>query len=622
MATRTTNVNNNGWEASLGHKAYASTSATANAANEVVAPEIVEALLADELASLSVTDRYTVYKDVQGQNVLAAVEPAQLVDLGLVALEQELCNWSSKSQQQQEQQTLRGQQPPNSGIDPKTGSSSSNDLTYYCFKRASQPGMLLNPTTSNNLAATATPSLTLQCLRADLFDAKRAAQRLIGFLQFAYELFGEVGLERPIAWSDLESTGGREAELLEQGTIQFLPVRDKSGRRINFQMGDFAPEESVTTRMRCVFYIMQCLAEDEESQKLGTVAILYMRNMDLKDPIQSVWSETANRKEVLRLLGVMPIRISALHLCVPQLSTTEGSLSESSSAGTIFRWIKALLLLAIGPEGRKRLRLHIGRFAFKGCWRKYSVRARNLGLRSFSPPSFSPYRAIGSQTEVEYSLRSAGIPVDHIPITYDGKIKTKVHQKWVAYRKVRDHDMVVMLQQRQLSATTPLVRVECPNLNDVLLGRGRPRMKHPGNVKMRKLLESRVEQYVSARSKREKTDISWEVLRELQNGDSCSRCRFLKEDPTGCWWEEVTDEVARQKISIAFRDTKRSNLNTGNDDHPAAPSAKGQHSTASESLDPNTPTVSSSTKRTPKEDPLSQASVFLSLDVKKRMRLS
>jgi hypothetical protein len=68
---------------------------------------------------------------------------------------------------------------------------------------------------------------------------------------------------------------------------------------------------------------------------------------------------------------------------------------------------------------------------------------------------------------------------------------------------------------------------------------------------MRRLLEPRYERYETAEYS-DKARIAWEVVREIKKGLG----RFLKEDPNG-WFVEVPDELARQKISIAFRDMKR-----------------------------------------------------------------
>jgi hypothetical protein len=65
---------------------------------------------------------------------------------------------------------------------------------------------------------------------------------------------------------------------------------------------------------------------------------------------------------------------------------------------------------------------------------------------------------------------------------------------------------------------------------------------------MRRLLNERLDRWETAPFK-DKSGLTWEVVDEIINGGG----RFLKEDPNG-WFVEVEAEVARQKVSIAFRD--------------------------------------------------------------------
>mmetsp|Transcript_20101 Transcript_20101/g.37574 ORF Transcript_20101/g.37574 Transcript_20101/m.37574 type:complete len:222 (-) Transcript_20101:34-699(-) len=90
--------------------------------------------------------------------------------------------------------------------------------------------------------------------------------------------------------------------------------------------------------------------------------------------------------------------------------------------------------------------------------------------------------------------------------------------------------------------------VECPHHEDLLFGKGQAIMKHPGNVAMRRLLETRLDRWEVAPFK-DKSGITWEVVNVIVQGGG----RFLKEDGNG-WFVQVEDEVARQKVSIAFRD--------------------------------------------------------------------
>jgi len=97
-------------------------------------------------------------------------------------------------------------------------------------------------------------------------------------------------------------------------------------------------------------------------------------------------------------------------------------------------------------------------------------------------------------------------------------------------------------------------------------------MSHPGNAVFRNTLECRFEEYDSIESKKQKTIINWTIVAEIKK----SGARFLRQDESG-FWIEVSDEVARKKVSIGFRDIRKarqklkSSLNTRT---TAAPVAK------------------------------------------------
>lgn len=74
-----------------------------------------------------------------------------------------------------------------------------------------------------------TRDFRMRFLRADLFDAKRAANRLVTCLQTMCFLYGPYALERPIRLSDFSK---RELKVFNAGRIQLLPYRDRGGRRV------------------------------------------------------------------------------------------------------------------------------------------------------------------------------------------------------------------------------------------------------------------------------------------------------------------------------------------------------------------------------------------------------
>jgi hypothetical protein len=71
--------------------------------------------------------------------------------------------------------------------------------------------------------------LRLMFLRADNFDAKRAAHRLVYHFEKKLELFGIEKLAKDIT---LDGMSASDLECIENGHIQHLPVRDQAGRAV------------------------------------------------------------------------------------------------------------------------------------------------------------------------------------------------------------------------------------------------------------------------------------------------------------------------------------------------------------------------------------------------------
>jgi hypothetical protein len=94
-----------------------------------------------------------------------------------------------------------------------------------------------------------------------------------------------------------------------------------------------------------------------------------------------------------------------------------------------------------------------------------------------------------------------------------------------------------------------------PSLKDILCGRSMPAQRsHPGNVMFDQLMKSKIAYYFSLRYRRDKKSFTRKTLVDIKN----SGTRFLTKRvaDSGFTWEEVTDEVAHQKISTKLRTLK------------------------------------------------------------------
>jgi hypothetical protein len=93
----------------------------------------------------------------------------------------------------------------------------------------------------------------LMFLRADRFDAKEAAARMVRYYEEKLCLFGHEPLARDLLMSDLNE---EERSSLKAGYIQLLPRRDRAGRAIIFGLNKLRTGAFRGASVRCMFMWM------------------------------------------------------------------------------------------------------------------------------------------------------------------------------------------------------------------------------------------------------------------------------------------------------------------------------------------------------------------------------
>ena len=263
-----------------------------------------------------------------------------------------------------------------------------------------------------------------------------------------------------------------------------------------------------TYQLRVFMYLSCCIAEDEETQKRGAVGLFYF----------STTFEFARdlQQRKARMMEFLPLKYGGAHVC----SNDKRLLA-----------LKALLMLAIGPQSRARLRIHEG-----------------------------------THTEAQYSLMAFGVPVSALPVTYEGEVKLQAHQRWISKRLVKEK---ILQEGKEFRG------IDLPGVNDVLLGRGKTVQDHCGNLKMRYIIEMYMDKYKHA-AKLHKCEVSSEVVREVQKHGGL----FLKRSDDNGWWVEVSDDAAREKVSMTFRTSITSKGSKLRDFHTITTVAKQQTSSS------------------------------------------
>ena len=144
--------------------------------------------------------------------------------------------------------------------------------------------------------------------------------------------------------------------------------------------------------------------------------------------------------------------------------------------------------------------------------------------------------------ELQYLVKGYGIPVDHIPLTETGNVKTQNLRLWLKLRSTLE-------EGKDLTSSSSFNIIECPGSNDVLFRPSKLIKGHPGNVNFHSLIEYHHENGlgVTAGSKKIVAEIS------KDNG------RILVWDKRG-WWTILTDPSQMLfKVSVSYRDYKKKN---------------------------------------------------------------
>jgi len=137
--------------------------------------------------------------------------------------------------------------------------------------------------------------------------------------------------------------------------------------------------------------------------------------------------------------------------------------------------------------------------------------------------------------ECIYNLMTFGIPAENMPVSFSGDRRLEAHQDFC--KRIRSFSTL---------SGDPEKFIVLPSTYDVLLGRGKPIQKHPGNLRYHQVVGSYQGAYEEMH-KLAKTDLSKTIVEQFKDAGH----RFLKQEEYG--WVEVDDEAARNKVSHAFR---------------------------------------------------------------------
>ena len=144
------------------------------------------------------------------------------------------------------------------------------------------------------------PFVRLRFLRCECFNAFKAVQRMIHFLELTSELFGDYVADRPIRLSDFNTR--QEEVALRNSRNQYLPFRDRSGRRVFVGVGSCDLDLDPDLRYKIITFLHWVTAaeDDIETQQKGVVIVAWPSNEDGENSKRS-WEQSIRPKFNQRL---------------------------------------------------------------------------------------------------------------------------------------------------------------------------------------------------------------------------------------------------------------------------------------------------------------------------------
>ena len=393
--------------------------------------------------------------------------------------------------------------------------------------------------------------LLLSFLRASSYDVKVATKRIIKYFDYKLRLFGPDKLVKDITMHDLSKD---DIDALYSGYSLKLPCKDSTGRMVWVMASKHINRtmKSWENQLRANWYQLMTAIQDESIQIRGSVLVAYEVDNDDNDS-KSNNSSSSNRlfiKERLSSINMyleaLPLRTASVHYCFNNAN---------------FKSIINLYKQHINDynDTKNRLQFHCG-----------------------------------NHIECQYELLRYGIPAELFLFDHEGNMKHGIIDMCIQQIQNESNKY---FPTTTTTTTTDVATAEhhpssccgcgcggcCIEIakdTDVLLGRGVPYQKHPGNVKLSKLIEERMEEFISASSKFEKTILTWEIVKKMK--DEPYNARFLEKKKNNVsssssgddnnnsttrtagtrtctctssvgTWKICSDEAARYKVAVGFR---------------------------------------------------------------------
>ena len=328
----------------------------------------VENSLSKELMKLSVNDRTAIEEEIHGVEC-DTEETHEFLASCLHKFDQELMTLKNSTRRLDKLNRTQQIENNNDGDASPTSTHIDEDVLRnvmpiapkYAEKQedvASTPSTISSSTANTRIASgddnteskrscyVNDPMVRLRFLRAERYDPKKAAIRFVKFLKFSQELYGDFVADRPIQLSDLKTR--EEKRALTNVSFQFLPFRDRSGRRVFAAVGTCGYDIEPKLRNKVLWYMCWIASEDIESQRKGVVIVGWPSEEKIWE--QSLRSSLVNYEGVYqrKCINGLPMRIAGVHTCL-------------RDNRPVYKIISSLFYFALTPYLKTKYKVHMGK---------------------------------------------------------------------------------------------------------------------------------------------------------------------------------------------------------------------------------------------------------------------
>lgn len=151
----------------------------------------------------------------------------------------------------------------------------------------------------------------LQFLRCEVFNADLAAKRLVKYWKKRLEIFGPQKAYLPIS---LDKTLEDDEVAINLGVMTLLDAEDPTGRSLVYWDPSHLDSTKYTTEsmVRAFWYVLHAALEPVAAQQRGIIILV-----DPQRASMSQFDSTIGKLFMSAMSGVLPLRLSAVHICHP-----------------------------------------------------------------------------------------------------------------------------------------------------------------------------------------------------------------------------------------------------------------------------------------------------------------